>query len=132
MRGPLATANPFTGGTVRMRHPVKGAALFAQCLRESVAKTMAHCPQAFVGVDIGFEDVPSGLSEWWSDQVPLATARSAAHGENATVVLFRRPIEHRAQGRTDLANLVNRTLVDQLAALTGISVTDLDPDVEDE
>lgn len=57
MRGPLAGRNDFTGSPVPVRTPPRGAALFAECLRTSVATGMAHCPHAFVGVDIGFEDI---------------------------------------------------------------------------
>jgi hypothetical protein len=37
-------------------------------------------------------------------------------------------LEHRASSRRGLQTLVYRTLVEQLAALTGRSVSELDPD----
>lgn len=88
---------------------------------------MAHCPQAFVGVDIGFEDVPTNVERWWADKVPLASATSATSGRNASVVLFRRPIEHRAQDTAELRRLVHRALLEQLSALTGIDADQIDP-----
>lgn len=130
MRGPLAGRNDFTGSPVPVRTPPRGAALFAECLRTSVATGMAHCPQAFVGVDIGFEEIPTNVERWWADKVPLASATSATTGHNATVVLFRRPIEHRANDTAELRRLVHRALVEQLAALTGIDAQEIDPDFD--
>ena len=127
LRGPLARPNEFTGGPVPVRTPPRGAALFAECLRSSVSTGMAHCPQAFVGVDIGFEEVPTNVERWWADKVPLASATSATSARNASVVLFRRPIEHRAQDTAELRRLVHRALLEQLSALTGIDADQIDP-----
>lgn len=123
----MAGPNDFTGSPVPVRTPARGAALFAECLRASVATGMAHCPQAFVAVDIGFEDVPTNVERWWADRVPLASATSATGGHNAAVVLFRRPIEHRANDTAELRQLVHRALVEQLSALTGIDAQEIDP-----
>jgi hypothetical protein len=127
MRGPLATPNPITGTVVPLRQQARGAALFAECLQAAVTRGLANCPRAFVGVDIGFEEIPGNLENWWSDRVPLAAAVSAQNGHNAQVVLFRRPLEHRAATRSELRRLVHRALVEQLSALTGISMEELDP-----
>jgi hypothetical protein len=108
----------------------RGAALFAECLRGSVAKGVANCPRAFVGIDIGFEDIPNNLNTWWADQVPLAAATSAQDGHNAAVVLFRRPLEHRSSSPAELRRLVHRTLMQQLSALTGIGMDELAPDID--
>ena len=43
------------------------------------------------------------------------------------LILYRRPLEVRAMDRTDLADLVHDVLVEQLAALLGVSPDDLDP-----
>jgi hypothetical protein len=123
----LARANPLTGAPVRVRQPAHGAALFSECLQASVRKGVANCPRAFAGVDIGFEEVPGNLTNWWAGQVPLAAASSAEAGRNATVILFRRPLEHRAASAAELRRLVHRTLMEQLAALTGIPLEELDP-----
>ena len=47
------------------------------------------------------------------------------HGQ---VVLYRRPLEHRARTRKGLRILVFRTLVEQLHALTEIPLEELDPE----
>ncbi len=127
LRGPLATVNPFTGTVVPARHAARGAAFFAECLQAAVTRGLADCPRAFVGVDIGFEDIPSNLENWWSDRIPLAAAVSAEGGRNAQVVLFRRPLEHRASSHAELRMLVYQALIEQLSALTGIGLDELAP-----
>jgi len=94
---------------------------------------MQTCPDALSGVDIGVEDVPSGTFDWaLLDRVPLAAAIDATTARPARIVLFRRPLERRASDRTDLRNLVHVTLIEQLSALTGRSMHDLDPEVNDD
>jgi hypothetical protein len=127
LRGPLAQPNPLTGTIVPLRQRPRGADYFAECLRASVARTATACPRAVVGIDIGFEEVPGNLAGWHSERVPLAAAVPAQPGRNGQVVLFRRPLEHRAHSRGDLRRLVHRALLEQLSALTGIGLDELDP-----
>lgn len=127
LRGPLAAPNPFTGMPVSLRHHARGVDFFTSCLQTSVARTAKSCPRSLVGIDIGFEEVPSNLDAWQSARVPLAAAVPARPGHNGQVVLFRRPLEHRATSRGDLRRLVHRALLEQLSALTGIPVDELDP-----
>lgn len=130
LRGPLAAPNPFTGAPVPLRQRTRPADFFADCLRASVARTAQACPRALVAIDIGYEEVPGNLDSWLSTRVPLAAAVPARPGHNGQVVLFRRPLEHRANSRADLRRLVHRALVEQLSALTGIDVDELDPSGE--
>jgi hypothetical protein len=83
-----------------------------------------------VGIDIGYEEVPGNLDSWQSTRVPVAASVPVRPGQNGQVVLFRRPLEHRATSRADLRRLVHRTLVEQLAAVTGIGLDELDPSGE--
>ena len=47
-------------------------------------------------------------------------------------MLFRRSLEHRAADQSQLRELVHETLVDQLVALTGRSIDEIDPDDGDQ
>lgn len=127
LRGPLAGVNPFTGAPVPLRRHPSGVEFFTSCIQASISRTADACPRALVGIDIGFEEVPSSLESWQSVRVPLAAAVPAHSGINARVILFRRPLEHRASSRAELRSLVHRALVEQLSALTGISRDELDP-----
>jgi len=130
LRGPLSGPNPFTPLPVAVPYRSRGVEYFASCVRASAERIQTTCPRALVGLDLGFEDVPS-LTGFF-DRVPLASAVSGRPGENARVVLYRRPLEHRASSRPELARLVHRTVVEQLSALTGIGTDELDPALEPE
>jgi hypothetical protein len=86
------------------------------------------CPDALVGVTFGIEDVPDLPPSWAGDRVPLAAAVAADEQQMARVVVYRRPLEHRAASRRGLRILVHRTIVEQLSALTGRPVSDFDPE----
>lgn len=127
LRGPLAAPNPITGAPLPVRRRARGVEFFAESLRASIARTAAACPRAVVGIDVGFEEVPSNLAGWQRERVPLAVALPARDAQSAQVVLFRRPLEHRAHSRAELRRLIHRALVEQLSALTGIGLDELDP-----
>ncbi len=130
LRGPLAAPNPITGAPIALRQRPRPSDFFAACLKASVARTAAACPRALVGIDIGYEEVPGNLDAWQSVRVPVAASVPVRPGQNGQVVLFRRPLEHRATSRADLRRLVHRTLVEQLSAVTGIGLDELDPSGE--
>lgn len=79
------------------------------------------------GVVVGIEEVPPPPAPWAASRVPLSAAVDATADRPASVVIYRRPIEHRAATPRGVRILVHRTLVEQVAALTGRSVADLDP-----
>lgn len=96
-------------------------------VHEALSSVADDCPRALVGVDVGVEDVPTVTAAWAPDRVPLAAAVSGTPGTPAQVVLYRRPLERRARTRRGLRILVFRTLVEQLAEVTGIPGDELDP-----
>lgn len=127
LRGPMALPNQYTGRPVPLPHRSGRSEFFMTCLADAVAQVQRTCPDALQGIDIGTEEVPDSVVLWREDRVPLAAAVEAAAGEPARIVVFQRPMEHRAATRAGLRILVHRTLVEQLSALTGRSVDDIDP-----
>lgn len=132
IRGPLARPNPLTGSTVPIRRRPANAEFFLICLDDAMARVQERCPGAMARVDIGVEDVPSPDASWANHQVPLAVALEPTPEKHGQIVLFRRPLERRAQGRKELRRLVYRTVVEQLAAVTGFTVDDIDPSVRED
>jgi len=128
----MAQPNALTDRPARPVQVPGRAAFFAECVTESVERIGEHCPQALPKVTFGIEDVPQVRSNWSGDQVPLAAAIEATPDASAQVVVYRRPLEHRARTRQGLRILVHRTIVEQLAALTGLEVSTIDPDAEEE
>lgn len=128
LRGPLASSASPTMQRALRRRQLPPAAWFEQCVQESIARIIRTCPQALSGVDVGVDDVPPVRPG--DVQVPLAAAVEATATQPAQVVIYRRPLEHRASHRRHLAQLVHRTLVEQLAAVTAYSASQIDPDLD--
>ena len=124
LRGPLSLPNPYTHSAVRFPQPERSRQYFISCIQRSIASIMRTCPQSLSFVDVGVEDIPwLGFNFTHVDHVPLAAAIDATSSRPARIVIFRRPLERRAQNRNDLA--------EQLAALTNRLPHDIDPDYED-
>jgi hypothetical protein len=128
LRGPLALPNALTVHRAQPPHPASKADFFSEAVHDAVDRIGLQCPDVLVGITFGIEDVPHFDVVWSEDQVPLAAAVEATPNQPGQVVIYRRPLEHRAVSRRGLRILVYRTIVEQLAALTGRSVEEIDPD----
>jgi len=128
LRGPLSLPNSLTTHRVHPPHPASKADFFTEAVHDAVDRVGLQCPDALVGITFGIEDVPHFDMAWSGDQVPLAAALEGTANQPSQVVVYRRPLEHRAVSRRSLRILVYRTIVEQLAALTGRSVEEIDPD----
>lgn len=78
-------------------------------------------------VEYAVEDTPMLPDDWSEDTVPLSSLIRATATTPTRLVLFRRPIEHRAVTREDLEALVLTVVVEQVAELLGIDAEDVDP-----
>lgn len=128
LRGPLALTSPLTAHRAHPPRPASKADFFTDAVHASVERIAQQCPDALVGITFGIEDVPHVDPAWTGDQVPLAAAVEATPDSLGQIVVYRRPLEHRAVSRRGLRILVYRTVVEQLSALTGRSVAEIDPD----
>ncbi len=81
-------------------------------------------------VEYAVEDAPQIPDDWLPDRVPLASLVRGTGSTPSRIVLFRRPIEHRCEGRRDLEAMVHTVLVEQVAALLGLPAEDVDPRYE--
>lgn len=120
-RGPLAAP----GSPARAQHRSSRNDFFQLCLTDAIARVLERCPTALDHIEVGIEEVPYLTSRWSGDRVPLAAGLEADRRHPARVVLYQRPIEYRATTRTQLRELVHRTLVEQLATLTVHTIRDL-------
>ncbi len=94
-------------------------------MRDAIAAVLAHDALALDDVMVAVEEVPYLNSRWSGERVPLSAGVEADQHQRARVVLYERPLEHRASSPVALKELVHRTLVEQLATLTGRSIDDL-------
>jgi predicted Zn-dependent protease with MMP-like domain len=81
-------------------------------------------------VEYAVEDAPQVPDDWDSPTVPLSSLVRGTGTTPTRLVVFRRPIEHRCETRSDLEALVLTVVVEQVAELLGIDATDVDPRYE--
>ena len=81
-------------------------------------------------VEYAVEDAPQVPDDWDSATVPLSSLVRGTGGTPTRLVLFRRPIEHRCESRSDLEALVLTLVVEQVAELLDIDAADVDPRYE--
>ncbi len=128
----MSLPNPYTRRPAPVRLNRGRQAFFTECVTDAVVRIRETCPGGLDGVDIGIEEVPPVDRLWTDDRIPLAAAVEATTVQAAQIVVYQRPLEHRAGSRTELRDLVHRTLAEQLAALTARSITDIDPSLDDD
>jgi predicted Zn-dependent protease with MMP-like domain len=78
-------------------------------------------------VEYAVEDAPLIPDDWSTATVPLSSLVRGTGANPTRLVLFRRPIEHRAETRDDLEALVLTVVVEQVAELLGIDAEQVDP-----
>lgn len=77
-------------------------------------------------LEYAVEDTPLLPDDFGGESTPLA-ALVRQPGQPRRLVLFRRPIEHRAPEREDLEALVLTIVVEHVAELLGIPAEEVDP-----
>lgn len=77
-------------------------------------------------VEYAVEDVPA-VSEVTDGHVPLSALVRGRGAEPSRLVFYRRPMERRAEARSDLEALVLTVVVEQVAELLGLPPEDVDP-----
>lgn len=122
MRGPLLPAN-LPGAQTR-------AERFDDDVLDAVERLERRWGRELDGVEFGVEDVPpSAPAPWEHGSVPLGRYFPAdgPAGLSHRIVLYRRPIETRAEGPRDLLDLVRDVLVEQVAHLLSRPPEEIDP-----
>jgi hypothetical protein len=78
-------------------------------------------------VEYAVEDTPQLPDDWDSDTVPLSSLVRGTGTTPTRLVVFRRPLEHRAADRAELEAMVLTVVVEQVAELLGIPAAEVDP-----
>lgn len=81
-------------------------------------------------VELAVEEVPVLPAEWSAESVPLASFLDPAAGRAPRLVLFRRPLEHRAETPLELEALLLTVIVEQVAEVLGLPAEEIHPDYE--
>lgn len=95
---------------------------------DAVARLEPRWGESLVDIDVAVELVPPSDPGPWEEQVaPLGRVFPAEGGHAARLVVYRRPVEARADD--DLPRLVHEVVVEQVATLLARSPEEIDPTV---
>ena len=125
MRGPSVLPGPLSPFGVPLTRSRK--AEFDAIVLSVVHELEARWHAELGLVEFAVEETPMVPDDWDADTVPLASLVRGTGGRPTRLVLFRRPIELRAEGRTELTALVLTVLVEQVSELLGRPPEEIDP-----
>ena len=104
---------------------------FDDLVLDAVERLDRRWGDQLAAVEFAVEQVPdSDPPALSSDPVPLARVRPATGGEPARIVLYRRPLENRAEP-AELPALVHDVVVEHFAELLGLRPGEVDPQWDD-
>jgi predicted Zn-dependent protease with MMP-like domain len=124
-RGPLALPGPLTESGCPLAR--SRAERFDELVLAAVDRIEGRWQDQLLAVEFGVEDTPPVDDSWAGRPVPLGALVLGTGAEPPRIVLFRRPVELRAESTDELAALVHDVLVEQVAELLGRSPEDVDP-----
>ena len=127
MRGPAFGPHAPAG---RVPVDLNRRELFDQVAVDVMSDVESRWPEELADVELAVEDIPVLPRTWVAPRVPLASLVPAAPTAPPRLVLFRRPIEHRAETRADLEALLLTVVVEQLADYLGVPAEEVHPDYE--
>ena len=81
-------------------------------------------------VEYAVEDAPQVPDDWTVDTVPLSSLVRGSGTRPTRLVLFRRPIEHRCETRSDLEAMILTVVVEQIAEMLNVEPSVIDPRYE--
>jgi len=122
MRGPGVL--PRTLGVPEQR---TAGERFDQLVLDVVSEIDERWSKRLGVLEYAVEDAPQVPDDWHPETVPLSSLVRGARGAPSRLVLFRRPIEHRALSRHDLEAMVLTVVVEQVAELLGVDPEVVDP-----
>jgi hypothetical protein len=127
MRGPTYGPDAPAG---RLPVHLSPRELFDAVAVEVMSDVESRWPEELAAVELAVEDIPVLPRTWVAPRVPLASFVPATTTAPPRLVLFRRPIEHRAESRADLEALLLTIIVEQLADYLGVPAEEIHPDYE--
>jgi hypothetical protein len=105
--------------------------LFERVAVEVMSDVESRWTEELAPVELAVEDIPVLPHTWVAPRVPLASLVPATATTPPRLVLFRWPIEHRADSRANLEALVLTVVVEQLADYLGVPAEDVHPDYDE-
>lgn len=134
MRGPAFLPGPLAprGVPARMADAERFDRLALAVVSDVVEQAPDSVAEGLARIELAVEEIPVLPAGWSERSVPLASYVDPAGGRPGRLVLFRRPLEHRAPTRLELDALLLTVVVEQLAEVAGMAPEDLYPDYDAE
>lgn len=102
---------------------------FDDVVLDAVERLEGRWREQLAQIEFAVEDVPpADPPSWQQAEVALGRFFPASRELRPRVVLYRRPVETRANDEADLAELVHEVVVEQVASALAIPPEQLDPD----
>jgi Zincin-like metallopeptidase len=125
LRGPLALPAPLDTAGARLR--LSRSQRFDELALGIVDRLKRRWPSELSNVQFGVEETPPITHDWNHDPIPLAALVQPLDRKPARIVLYRRPIEFRARGISELAALLHEVVIERVADLLGKDPEEVDP-----
>ncbi len=129
LRGPAALGHPAVG---RPPYPRSRRESFDRLVLDIVSDLDERWSDRLGLVEYAVEDAPQLPDDWESGTVPLSSLVRGSGATPSRLVVFRRPLEHRAADRMELEAMVLTVVVEQVAELLGIAPSEVDPRYPDD
>jgi predicted Zn-dependent protease with MMP-like domain len=125
LRGPAFGDTPFAVRGVPARR--NSAERFDDIAMRVMRAVVERWTSQLGDVELAVEEVPVLGGNWNSESVPLASYLDRKGETPPRLVLFRRPLEHRAESTFELEALLLTVVVEQFAEVLGIPAEDVHP-----
>ncbi len=105
--------------------------LFDEAVVTYVARLEMTWGRELRGTEFAVEEVPpSDPSPWERDGITLGRYFPAVSGQPSRIVIYRRPVEARAEGREELAAIIRDVIVDNIAFMLSKAPHEIDGDYQ--
>jgi hypothetical protein len=130
MRGPALTDSELAPRGVPARRTPAEA--FDRVALRTMRAVVERWTDRLGDVELAVEEVPLIPAGWTSSTVPLSSYVEETATTRPRMVLFRRPLEHRADGPEELEAPLPTVIVEQVAEVLGLPVEEVLPGYEED
>lgn len=127
LRGPAVLPLTWPSTEHRPPRPRSRREVFDRIMLDVVTDIDERWSEHLGLVEYAVEDTPQLPDDWDSGRVPLSSLVRGSGTTPTRLVVFRRPLEHRAADRADLEAIILTVVVEQVAELLGIEPSAVDP-----
>lgn len=104
---------------------------FDALVLDAADRVRPHLGARYAELEFAVEEVPPVDPAPWEEQIaPLGRLLRGTADRAPRVVVYRRPVEARAQDDLDLADIVREVVTEQVAALLGVPPHEIDPGLD--